>query len=117
MTPPEATAAWIANMGPVPVHPREIKFGFPNEHMMGSGAYRACWEGILEIGISPNYDFFIWRADASYNPSLGSQYPSLDNPYATKVTRVNCDGLLHALALIHHLLDQHNIPLTQRGNL
>jgi hypothetical protein len=103
MTTGEMMAVQIMSIGSMPVNPKkELKFGFPNESMMPSGAYRARWEDKLEIGISPKYDFFIWRSDIS-------EY--------TGVNRVNCDGLLHALALIHHLLDQHNIPLTQRGNL
>jgi len=87
-------------------HPM-LKFGFPNESMMLSGAYRAEWtlpneDGDLEIAIAPGYSFIVWRNTSNNNYS---------------VTRINCDGLLHALALIHHLLDEHNIPLTQRGNI
>lgn len=82
----------------------ELKFGFPNEHTMASGAYRACWDGELEIGISPDYTFFVWR--------------SLDDAAPKSAVRVNCDGLLHALALIHHLLQEHGIeqPITSEGN-
>lgn len=82
-------------------HPM-LQFGFPNEHMMPSGAYRAHWPGKLEVAIAPGFSFIVWRADITH------QSPT---------TRINCDGLLHALALIHNLLDQHNIPLTQRGNV
>jgi len=102
MTTGEGMAAAIASIGfkPIKAEPK-LKFGFPNEYTMASGAYRACWEGKLEIGIAADYSFIIWRG------------MNLSGP----VTRINCDGLLHALALIHHLLDQHNIPLTQRGNV
>ena len=107
MTTGEKMAKAIASIVSPPPAGRELKFGFPNEHMMGSGAYRAHWEGKLEIGISPKYDFFVWRNDDPYRR----------NPTPVAVTRVNCDGLLHALAQIHHLLDEFNIPLTQRGNI
>ena len=101
MTTGEWMAVQILSISSIPMgHGRELKFGFPNESMMSSGAYRACWPGQLEIGISPKYDFFVWRADITH---------------LSPVTRINCDGLLHALALIHHLLDQLNI--TQRGNV
>jgi hypothetical protein len=104
MTTGEWMAVQIMNMGTPPmVSRKQLKFGFPNESMMASGAYRAHWPGELEIGIAPDYSFFVWR-----NPN---------NHKADVVVRVNCDGLLHALALIHHLLDQHDIPLTQRGNI
>ena len=79
----------------------EIKFGFPNEYMMPSGAYYARWPGELEIAIAPNYNFFVWRYD----------YPN--NPMPT-VKRVNCDGLLQCLACIHHILQENNI--TFEGN-
>jgi len=102
MTTGEKMAKAIASIGSPPPAGRELKFGFPNEQMMGSGAYRACWPGQLEIGISPKYDFFVWRG-------LFGNYTN------DVITRVNCDGLLHALALIHHLLDEFNI--TQRGNI
>jgi hypothetical protein len=103
MTTGEWMALQIMSIGNMPINPKkELKFGFPNESMMSSGAYRAHWEDKLEIGIAPSYNFFVWR-----------RY----YPYSETVTRVNCDGLLHALALIHHLLDEFNIPLTQRGNI
>jgi len=107
---PEDIETWIKGWSEyVQGKHAELKFGFPNEHTMGSGAYRACWDGKLEIGISPDYSFFVWR---SLNDA---EIPHLLN---SKTVRVNCDGLLHALALIHHLLQEHGIeqPITSEGN-
>jgi hypothetical protein len=72
----------------------EIKFGFPNECTLPSGAFYARWPNQMEIAISPKHDFFVWRPDIAYGTGkfvMGS------------ITRINCDGLIHALALIHHV--------------
>ena len=90
---------WCAMVNPNNPPNAEIKFGFPNEYMMHSGAYYAKWPGQLEVAISPKRDFIVWRHD---------YYPTNNPPLNAK--RINCDGLLHALALIHHVLQENNIP-------
>jgi hypothetical protein len=123
---PEDMETWIKGWSEyVQNKHAELKFGFPNEHTMASGAYRACWDGKLEIGISPDYTFFIWRSlepsrlrhpRAGEGSQLTDLWPHKSGRMLHKLgtVRVNCDGLLHALALIHHLLQEHGIeqPIT-----
>ena len=91
---------WMAAMASTYVDHEEIKFGFPNEYTLPSGAYYAKWPNQIEIAISPKHDFFVWRRDGYY-PNAQSKEKN--------VTRINCDGLLQCLACIHHVLQENNI--------
>lgn len=75
---------------------KDIKFGFPNEKVTFNGDYICRFDGFAEVAINNFHEFIIWRF--------------LDDPKGN-IHRANCDGLLHALALIHNLLQEHNITL------
>ena len=76
----------------------EIKLGFPNEGMTPGGDYVCNFVNFARIAIHRSFTFLIWIPW-----------------HESRTHRIECDGLMHAVAEIYHLLEvnkiEHTLPL------